>query len=106
MTLHKRVTNKWSPSKGPILVHCSAGVGRTGTFIAVDIALNKLRFLVTLRETHGYVHASFLNGYREKKAFIIAQSPMENTSRDFWKMIMDYKVSAIVMLCKLEENGE
>ena len=31
---------------------------------------------------------------------------MENTSRDFWKMIMDYKVSAIVMLCELEENGE
>ena len=29
---------------------------------------------------------------------------MENTTRDFWKMIMNYKVSAIVMLCELEEN--
>ena len=41
-----------------------------------------------------------------RRAFVIAQSPMENTTRDYWKMIMDYKVSAIVMLCELEENGE
>ena len=43
MTLHKQSTNNWSPSKGPILVHCSAGVGRTGTFIAVDLALEQAR---------------------------------------------------------------
>ncbi|KAF7637500.1 hypothetical protein Mgra_00003016 [Meloidogyne graminicola] len=30
----------------PILVHCSAGVGRTGVFIALDILLNKLEKVI------------------------------------------------------------
>ena len=77
---------------------------------------------VILRENEGdYIHAVFVNvciiilyrfnfsqlqGYKQQRAFIIAQSPMESTARDFWKMIYDRKCGVIVMLCDLMEDGE
>ena len=33
------------PSNGPAVVHCSAGIGRTGTFCTIDIVLRRLRQL-------------------------------------------------------------
>ena len=42
-------------------------------------------------------------GYKQQKAFIITQGPMDTTTKDFWKMVYDRKCGAIVMLSKLSE---
>ena len=36
----------------------------------------------------------------------MAQSPMENTVRDFWKMVTENKVPAIVMLLDATEEDD
>ena len=47
-----------------------------------------------------------VQGYKQQKAFIIAQGPMESTCRDFWKIVHDQQCGAIVMLSRLSEDGK
>ncbi|KAI0224033.1 hypothetical protein LSAT2_024929 [Lamellibrachia satsuma] len=41
LAFHRKVHSFDSERRGPLLVHCSAGVGRTGTFIAIDILIQQ-----------------------------------------------------------------
>ncbi|KAL3867982.1 hypothetical protein ACJMK2_040823 [Sinanodonta woodiana] len=47
---------------------------------------------------NSYINAVFLPAYKENDAFLITQTPLENTIVDFWRMVYQYDVSSIVML--------
>ena len=56
-------------------------------------------------EQPDYINASFGCDYRQKHAFIICQAPLEETCRDFWKMVYERECGVIVMLSGMIEGG-
>eukprot|EP00058_Branchiostoma_floridae_P025608 XP_002611098.1 hypothetical protein BRAFLDRAFT_206063 [Branchiostoma floridae] len=76
-----------------------------------DVSMTDDNGLVTLTPIEGvpgsgYIHASYIDGYREERKYIAAQGPMDNTIDDFWRMIWETGSTAIVMVTNLEEKGK
>ncbi|XP_032806580.1 receptor-type tyrosine-protein phosphatase alpha-like isoform X1 [Petromyzon marinus] len=53
-----------------------------------------------------YINGSFIDGYRQKDAFLAGQGPLQQTVEDFWRMVWEWRSCSIVMLTELEERGQ
>eukprot|EP00794_Sanderia_malayensis_P008057 gene8057-8920_t len=188
LSLRRRVRHYYN-GHAPMIVHCSAGVGRTGCFILIDAMLeridndegtvdifNYLQYMRTRRinmvqtldqyifahtavleyiifgnteisvidlesrlkelEKHQGIETEFkliestadnqnsddnvyrvllnngkfidvfyVDGYKQRDAFFISQSPSQNLAPDFWKMLIERECHTIVMLNRLEEEN-
>lgn len=51
-----------------------------------------------------YIHANYVDGYRQKHAYISTQGPLEETVEDFWLMIWQQTVLSIAMTTKVVES--
>uniref|UniRef100_A0A667X855 Tyrosine-protein phosphatase non-receptor type 9 n=1 Tax=Myripristis murdjan TaxID=586833 RepID=A0A667X855_9TELE len=60
---------------------------------------------VLLLQRSDYINASFMDGYKQKNAYIGTQGPLEKTYGDFWRMVWEQNVLVIVMTTRTEEGG-
>uniref|UniRef100_A0A8B9K3S0 Tyrosine-protein phosphatase non-receptor type 9 n=1 Tax=Astyanax mexicanus TaxID=7994 RepID=A0A8B9K3S0_ASTMX len=56
-------------------------------------------------EVSDYINASFMDGYKQKNAYIGTQGPLEKTYGDFWRMVWEQSVLVIVMTTRTDEGG-
>ncbi|XP_022904212.2 tyrosine-protein phosphatase non-receptor type 9 isoform X1 [Onthophagus taurus] len=52
-----------------------------------------------------YIHANFVDGYKQKNAFINTQGPLLKTTTDFWRMVWEQNTLVIVMTTRVMERG-
>ena len=58
-----------------------------------------------MKKKNGVQSAFSLQGYNSKEEFIAAQGPLPTTVQDFWRMIWEKNIYAVVMLTKCVEQG-
>uniref|UniRef100_A0A674NX79 Receptor-type tyrosine-protein phosphatase C n=1 Tax=Takifugu rubripes TaxID=31033 RepID=A0A674NX79_TAKRU len=59
-----------------------------------------------IEDSAKYINASLLSGYWGPHTFISAQTPLPDTVADFWSMILQKRVSIVVMLSDCSQGDE
>nr|XP_046268535.1 protein tyrosine phosphatase receptor type Db isoform X14 [Scatophagus argus] len=93
----------------------------TSRFVSANLPCNKFKnrlvnimpyettrvCLQPIRGVEGsdYINASFIDGYRQQKAYIATQGPLAETTEDYWRMLWEHNSTIVVMLTKLREMG-
>uniref|UniRef100_A0A8C0GHX6 Receptor-type tyrosine-protein phosphatase eta n=1 Tax=Chelonoidis abingdonii TaxID=106734 RepID=A0A8C0GHX6_CHEAB len=67
--------------------------------------ISRVKLSIQNHPADDYINANYMPGYNSKKEFIAAQGPLPNTVQDFWRMIWEKNIYAIVMLTKCVEQG-
>ncbi|XP_049872187.1 tyrosine-protein phosphatase non-receptor type 9 isoform X2 [Pectinophora gossypiella] len=55
--------------------------------------------------TTDYINANYVDGYKQKNAFICTQGPLPKTFGDFWRMVWEQGTVVIVMTTRAVERG-
>ncbi|XP_023651152.1 receptor-type tyrosine-protein phosphatase T isoform X14 [Paramormyrops kingsleyae] len=77
---------------------------RYGNIIAYDHTRVRLQLLEG--DPHSdYINANYIDGYHRPRHYIATQGPMQETVRDFWRMIWQENSVSIVMVTNLVEVG-
>eukprot|EP00794_Sanderia_malayensis_P017289 gene17289-19017_t len=76
---------------------------RYGNIIPYDF--NRVK-LVTSSDKSDYINASFITDYHGNQRYIITQAPTSKTMGDFWMMVWQQEIPAIVMLTKCLGRNE
>uniref|UniRef100_A0A8C6X676 Tyrosine-protein phosphatase non-receptor type 9 n=1 Tax=Naja naja TaxID=35670 RepID=A0A8C6X676_NAJNA len=79
---------------------------RYGDVPCLDQTRVKLSKQFNYQEMTDYINASFMDGYKQRNAYIGTQGPLENTYNDFWRMVWEQNVLVIVMTTRIEEGGK